>query len=145
MAVKGLKAIVFDGASGQKPPLVDPEAFRKAQKEFTQALMAHPQIAIYKNYGTAGMTRMTQAFGALPTRNFSSGQFEGAEEISGEHLRDVMLERGGDSNPSHACMPGCTIQCSNIFADKNGKMTVSPLEYETISLMGSNWASPTWI
>ncbi len=138
MAVKGLKAIVFDGASGQKPPLVDPEAFRKAQKEFTQALMAHPQIAIYKNYGTAGMTRMTQAFGALPTRNFSSGQFEGAEEISGEHLRDVLLERGGDSNPSHACMPGCTIQCSNIFADENGKMSVSPLEYETISLMGSN-------
>lgn len=138
LATKGLKAIVIDGASGQKPPIQDLEAFRKAQKEYTQALMAHPQVAIYKNYGTAGMTRMTQAFGALPTRNFSSGQFEGSEDISGEHLRDVMLERGGDSAPSHACMPGCTIQCSNIFADENGKMSVSPLEYETISLMGSN-------
>ena len=138
MATKGLKAIVIDGASGQKPPLVDPDAFRKAQKEFTQALMAHPQVAIYKDYGTAGMTRMTQAFGALPTRNFSTGQFEGAEDISGEHLRDLLLERGGDLAPSHACMPGCTIQCSNIFAGPDGKMTVSPLEYETISLMGSN-------
>lgn len=138
LATKGLKAIVIDGASGQKPSIQDLEAFRKAQKEYTQALMAHPQVAIYKNYGTAGMTRMTQAFGALPTRNFSSGQFEGSEDISGEHMRDVMLERGGDSAPSHACMPGCTIQCSNIFADENGKMSVSPLEYETISLMGSN-------
>jgi aldehyde:ferredoxin oxidoreductase len=138
MATKGLKAIVFDGASGQKPPILDLEAFRKAQKEFTQALMAHPQVGIYKNYGTAGMTRMTQAFGALPTRNFSSGQFEGAEDISGETLREWLLLRGGDSQPSHACMPGCTIQCSNVFAGEDGKMIVSPLEYETISLRGSN-------
>ena len=138
MATKGLKAIVFDGASGQKPPILDLEAFRKAQKEFTQALMANPQVGIYKNYGTAGMTRMTQAFGALPTRNFSSGQFEGSEDISGETMRDWLLERGGDSQPSHACMAGCTIQCSNVFAGEDGKMIVSPLEYETISLMGSN-------
>ncbi len=94
MATKGLKAIVFDGASGQKPPILDLEAFRKAQKEYTQALMANPQVGIYKNYGTAGMTRMTQAFGALPTRNFSSGQFEGAEDISGETIARMAAQPG---------------------------------------------------
>jgi aldehyde:ferredoxin oxidoreductase len=35
-------------------------------------------------------------------------------------------------------MPGCTIRCSNNYADASGKSLVSPLEYETIGLMGSN-------
>ena len=74
----------------------------------------------------------------LPTRDFSDGQFEDVETISGEYMRDVILERDGDGEPTHACMPGCTIRCSNNYADSNGKSIVSPLEYETIGLMGSN-------
>ena len=35
-------------------------------------------------------------------------------------------------------MAGCAIQCSNVFADQNGKSIVSPLEFETIGLMGTN-------
>ena len=82
--------------------------------------------------------RMCNSFGALPTSNFSVGQFEEVETISGEYMRDVILERGGDGEPTHACMPGCTIRCSNNYADADGKSIVSPLEYETIGLMGSN-------
>jgi aldehyde:ferredoxin oxidoreductase len=81
---------------------------------------------------------MTNAMGALPTRAFSSGQFEAVDAISGEHLREVMLARGGDSTPTHACMPGCAIRCSNNYAGADGKSLVTPLEYETIGLMGSN-------
>ena len=35
-------------------------------------------------------------------------------------------------------MPGCMIECSNVYVDANGKEMVSPLEYETLGLMGSN-------
>ena len=35
-------------------------------------------------------------------------------------------------------MAGCAIQSSNVFCDVNGKEVVSPLEYETIGLVGSN-------
>jgi len=35
-------------------------------------------------------------------------------------------------------MAGCTIKCSNLFGGEDGRMIVSPLEYETISLMGTN-------
>jgi aldehyde:ferredoxin oxidoreductase len=35
-------------------------------------------------------------------------------------------------------MPGCMIECSNVYVDENGKELVSPLEYETLGLMGSN-------
>lgn len=138
MATKGLKAIVFDNSGGQKPPVLDPESYKRAQKDYTTQLMAHPQTALYRDYGTQAMPQMTDGFGALPTRNFSAGHFEQVESISGETMRDLLLNRGGDSNPTHACMAGCTIRCSNIFGGEDGKTIVSPLEYETVGLMGSN-------
>jgi aldehyde:ferredoxin oxidoreductase len=138
MGSKGLKAIVFDHADGQKPPVVDPEAFKVAQKDYTKAVMEHPQSITYRDYGTAAMAHMCDGFGALPTRNFSDGHFENVDDISGETMRAFLLERGKPSDPSHACMAGCTIKCSNIFGGEDGKMIVSPLEYETIGLMGSN-------
>jgi aldehyde:ferredoxin oxidoreductase len=138
MGSKGLKAIVFDQAGGQKPPIADPEMFRVAQKDYTKEVMEHPQSITYRDYGTAAMAHMCDGFGALPTRNFSTGHFEEVDDISGETMRDFLLERGKPSDPSHACMAGCTIKCSNIFGGEDGKMIVSPLEYETIGLMGSN-------
>lgn len=138
MGAKGLKAIIIDARGMEKPPIVNREAFRQAQKAFTKALMEHPQTKIYADYGTAAIARMANGLGALPTRNFSSGQFEGVEQISGEYLRQVILERGGEGETTHACMPGCTIRCSNNYADGEGNSLVSPLEYETIGLMGSN-------
>ncbi|MEW5830030.1 MAG: aldehyde ferredoxin oxidoreductase C-terminal domain-containing protein [Chloroflexota bacterium] len=138
MGSKGLKAIVFDHTGGQKPPIADPQAFKAAHKDYTKAVMEHPQSVTYRDYGTAAMAHMCDGFGALPTRNFSDGHFEGVDAISGESLREFILERGKPSDPSHACMAGCTIKCSNVFGGEDGKVIVSPLEYETIGLMGSN-------
>jgi aldehyde:ferredoxin oxidoreductase len=138
MGSKRLKAIVFDDAGGEKPPIANREAFRQAQKLFNKNTLDHPQTKAYQDYGTPAMVRTCNAFGGLPTRNFSSGQFEGAETISGEHMRDLLLRRGGESETTHACMLGCVIQCSNTYGGEDGKAIVSPLEYETIGLMGSN-------
>ena len=114
------------------------EGYKKAQKDFTTSLMNHPQTALYRDYGTQSIPSISDGFGALPTRNFSAGHFEQVETISGDYMRDLLLRRGGESNPTHACMAGCTIRCSNIFGGEDGKMIVSPLEYETVGLMGSN-------
>ena len=138
MGSKRLLAVVIDASSGEPPPLVDETLFKRAQKNFVDKLLAHPQTTVYAEYGTAAMTMMCDGFGALPTRNFSSGTFEGAPAISGDALRELLLERGGESQTTHACMPGCTIRCSNCLADASGKKIVSPLEYETIALLGSN-------
>jgi aldehyde:ferredoxin oxidoreductase len=138
MGSKGLKAIIFDNAGGENPPQEDPEKYKPVRKSYTTAVINHPQSQVYKDYGTAAMTMMCNAMGALPTRNFSNGEFEKAESISGDTMRAMTLERGGKGAPAHACMAGCTIQCSNIFPDANGEPLVSPLEYETIGLMGSN-------
>ncbi|MBK7320636.1 MAG: aldehyde ferredoxin oxidoreductase [Anaerolineales bacterium] len=138
MGSKGLKAIVFDHAGGQKPAIADPEAFKVAQKDYTQSVMNHPQSVTYRDYGTAAMAQMTQSFAAIPAHNFSRGTFDNVEAISGETLREFTLTRGKPSDPAHACMAGCTIKCSNVFGGEDGKIIVSPLEYETIGLMGTN-------
>lgn len=138
MGVRRLKAVVVDASGGEKPALADTALFAAAQKRFTQELMAHPQTAIYRDYGTAGLLAMVEGFGGLPTRNYSSGHFDGADKISGEALRDQMLARGAPSNPTHACMAGCTIRSSNCYGSAQGVKIVSPLEYETIALTGSN-------
>lgn len=138
MACKGLKAIVFDQTGGEKPPIADREAFKIAQKDYTKSVLEHPQSITYRDYGTPGMAHMSDGFGGLPTQNFSMGHFDRVEDISGETMREFLLTRGKPSETSHACMAGCTIKCSNIFGGEDGKMIVSPLEYETIGLMGSN-------
>ena len=138
MGAKRLKAIVIDAAGGEKPPIADAALYRDAAKRYTQALLAHPQTEIYVEYGTSAMVLQCDGLGGFPTRNFSAGKFEGAEKISGEAMRDLILARGGEGETSHACMPGCVIRCSNCFPTPDGKKLLSPIEYETISLVGSN-------
>jgi aldehyde:ferredoxin oxidoreductase len=138
MGSKGLKAIVFDARDGQKPPLADAAAFRATQKIYNKFLMEHPQTKTYSEYSTPAMLQIANHFGGLPTRNFSAGVYEQAEDIDADRLHELILTRGGEGNPTHSCMPGCVIRCSNIFADENGKTIVAPLEYETLGLLGPN-------
>ncbi len=138
MGAKQLKAIVIDATEGEKPALADKELYMDARKRYLKSLLAHPQTTTYSDYGTAAIALMADGFGALPTRNFSSGHFEGVEKISGEAMREMILTRGGEGDTSHACMPGCVIRSSNCFPSEEGKKIVSPLEYETIGLVGTN-------
>jgi aldehyde:ferredoxin oxidoreductase len=57
-------------------------------------------------------------------------------KMGAEYIWPQNDARGGER--THACMPGCVIQCSNVYHDANGKEVVSPVEYETLGLMGSN-------
>lgn len=136
MGSKGIKALIIDDSGTKSIEPIQLVKFREALKEYARLSGESPVTQIYTKYGTAATLQVANALGGLPTRNFSSGIYEKAENISGERLYDVIVERKG--KPSHACMPGCIIRCSNVYIDKMGKEIVSPLEYETIALMGSN-------
>jgi aldehyde:ferredoxin oxidoreductase len=137
MGSKYLKAIVFDLPKSNRPDVADPELFKDASKRYIQALRDHPQTSeTYTFFGTAAMVNLCNTMGGLPTRNFSAGNFENAEAISGERIRELNEGRGGQI--SHACMAGCIIKCSNVYVGPDGSEIVTPLEYETIGLMGSN-------
>lgn len=137
MGSKGVKAIIVDDSAARTPESHDRGKFGRAAREIVRLIRETPQTAqVYREYGTAAMVSVTNAIGALPTRNFSTGSFEGADRISGEAVRNLILERGGLT--THACMHGCPIKCSNLLPRSDGTTLVSPLEYETIGLLGSN-------
>jgi aldehyde:ferredoxin oxidoreductase len=138
MGAKRLKAIVIDGQGSTAPPIHDEELFKSARRRFIRALLDHPQTKTYAEFGTAAILEMVNSYGALPTRGFSDGRFEDAELIGGDQLHDTILERGGEGKTTLACMPGCTIRSSNVYADVNGETIVSTLQYETIAMCGSN-------
>jgi aldehyde:ferredoxin oxidoreductase len=138
MGSKKVKAIVVD--MHKMPAFHDRKKLMGAIREYGARLAKEPAIDTFKRVGTAMMGDFTNRIGALPVRNFSSGQLvnasQGPLKLGGDYIRELNMSRGGE--PSHACMPGCTIECSNVYVDANGKELVSPLEYETLGLMGSN-------
>ena len=138
MGVKKIKAIVLD--LNKMPKLHDRKKVIGAVKQYN-ALLKEDEIAQnMKSYGTALMADTQNYLGGLPVRNFTSGQLVDPDQevmrMGGEFIREQNLERGGET--AHACMPGCTIECSNVYFDSDGKEIVSPVEYETIGLMGTN-------
>ncbi|RXI98699.1 aldehyde ferredoxin oxidoreductase [Anaerobacillus alkaliphilus] len=136
---KGIKAIVIDASGVEKNRPKDKERFRQALKQYHSWLMETPGTAkVLPELGTAALVETTNALGALPTRNFSIGSMEDYKNITGETLRKTIMERGGEGTPTHACMPGCIIRCSNVYVNKAGKKVTGPIEYENIGLLGSN-------
>ncbi|MBJ6802248.1 aldehyde ferredoxin oxidoreductase C-terminal domain-containing protein [Geomonas propionica] len=137
MGSKRIKFIALDGEGTTAVSLADSAKFTQAARTFAQAIMNHPGTGQgLPTYGTAEMVNIVNAAGGLPTRNFLHGQYHDNEKISGETLRETIIERGG--NPSHGCQSGCVIKCSQVFVDKKGKYVTSGLEYETIEILGAN-------
>ena len=138
MGSKKVKSIVVD--MDKMPTFHDRRKLMGSIREYGNRLKNDKAIEAFALYGTAMVGDFTNQVGGLPTRNFSAGRLvdsaEGPMKLGGTHIRELTLERGGE--PTHACMPGCLIQCSNVYADENGEEIVSPLEYETLGLIGSN-------
>ena len=139
MGSKGVKAIVLDDAGMKMRLAKDPEKFKAANKAFVAGLRKHPVTGEgLPAYGTNILTNVLSEAGGYPTRNFSSGQFEGAGKISGESQAALENERGGKGSATHGCHRGCVIRCSGTFYDKNGRFLSKQPEYETVWAHGGN-------
>lgn len=137
MGAKRVKAIVVD--QHKMPTFHDRKKVMGAVREYGVKLGKEPAIDNFKRFGTAAVGDFTNYVGGLPVRNFRDGQLTADREsfkLGGAHIRERNLARGGQT--AHPCMPGCMIECSNVYVDAQGKELVSPLEYETLGLMGSN-------
>ncbi len=138
MGSKGIKAIVVDDSNAVPPEVFDESVLREASKALAQALLEDPKTENRHKYGTPAIMMVANELGLLPTRNFSSGRFEGVEEISGERIAEVIAARGGEGRTGTPCLRGCVISCSNVFPDPSGKKTVASIQYENIALLGPN-------
>ncbi len=136
-AVMGSKRLKAVAVRGKHPVTVyDPENFEKMTWVAYRALrMNEVTVRSLPEYGTSNILLTINETGALPTRNFQTGRFDGADKISGEAFRERLWKK------DFACSMGCTIKCSKIAFLKNkvyeGTAIDGP-DYETVFSLGSN-------
>jgi len=136
-AVMGSKKLKAVAVRGRHPVRVyNPKNFEKMTWIAYRALrMNEVTVRSLPEYGTANILLTINETGALPTRNFKTGRFQGADRISGEALRERLWKK------DFACSMGCTIKCSKIASLETkpyvGTVVDGP-DYETIFALGSN-------
>ncbi|HQK99757.1 MAG TPA: iron-containing alcohol dehydrogenase [Smithellaceae bacterium] len=135
MGSKGLKAIVIDPAGAEQLKIARPDDFRKTVRDWADILKHDVAISLYTRFGTPFAINNSAGHGTLPAMNYRSGRPENFTEVSGHAIQKILFERGGKM---HGCMPGCLVQCSIIYPDKDGQKICAAYEYETIALLGTN-------
>jgi aldehyde:ferredoxin oxidoreductase len=125
MGVKKLKAIAVKGGI-QAVEIADKELFQDLLAE--AAAMILEKGAGLRQHGTPAVVALGNQAGFLPTRNFQTSFFPGAEKINAEALNRYKISDKG-------CF-GCSIVCSKIHKI-DGCRTDGP-EYETVFSLGSN-------
>ena len=119
MGSKKVKAIVVDLDS--IPPFHEAKKVNAAIKDYAKMLQADSLVTnFYQKIGTMGMADLQNSLGGLPVRNFSAGQQVDVStgekfKMGGDYISQLNVSRGGEH--THACMPGCVIQCSNVYVD----------------------------
>ncbi|MCP4021704.1 MAG: aldehyde ferredoxin oxidoreductase [Desulfobacteraceae bacterium] len=137
MGSKRIKAIVVNDKGAPRVELQDKDAFKTANKRWVEMLHNHPVTGEgLPALGTAVLVNVINEAGAFPTKNFRSGRFDHAKDISGETIAETIEKRGGVT--TEPCHPGCVIKCSNVYHDKDGKYLTSGFEYETIWAFGAH-------
>jgi len=129
MGSKNLKAIAIRGTGDVK--VRDTEKLKGVAERIYKA--AKEVMKEYSKYGTPEIVELANYSGALPTRNFQSGVFEGAEKLTGAFIRKKIFKK------DISCW-SCPVGCSKIVSTREGSsniITEGP-EYETIAMLGSN-------
>lgn len=139
MASRGLKFIVVDETGAPGVEIKNEEVFKNGTAKLLKALGDHdvtkPGGAL-NTYGTDVLINIINENGGLPQRNFSRGQDERAEKVSGEAKAEEIKKRGGVR--PHGCHTGCVIRCSEVWTKPDGKDPVGVLEYESVWALGPN-------
>ena len=137
MGSKGIKVIMLDPAGAKVRQPKDSEAFKAANRLFTEGLRKHPVTGEgLPTYGTNVLVNILNEAGGLPVKNFTTGRYEQANKICAETLVEIQKKRGG--NPTHGCHRGCVIKCSGICVDEKGEFVSKQPEYETVWSHGAN-------
>jgi aldehyde:ferredoxin oxidoreductase len=129
MGSKKLKAIVLHGTGSV--PVADPDAYRAAGMALYKACKSADNLKDWTRYGTTIVVSWCDEVGALPTRNFSAGSFEGGKTLYGPVMREqiVITDKG--------CF-GCPCPCGKYSNMKRYGTQVEGPEYETIGMLGSD-------
>lgn len=132
-AVMGAKRLKCIAVKGGKGPLLTPEA-RELRTALSRTIMSPGSPSSWlADAGTPAIVDWTNGVNVLPTRNWSSGSFAGAETIGREPVIANLASREGCYNCPVNCGPHVRATDGAFPGAEAGK-----LEYETIGLGASN-------
>jgi len=139
MGSKNLKAIAVRGTKYKNNiEYHDSEAIAELSRGFKEALEKSINAKNISLLGTNGGLLSMNEMGQLTTRNFASGTFDKAKNISAEALRSPPF------NAKRETCHNCPMACKRAVGFKDDKSGIevdrnygSP-EYETMAMMGSN-------
>ncbi|MDO8577562.1 MAG: aldehyde ferredoxin oxidoreductase C-terminal domain-containing protein, partial [Dehalococcoidales bacterium] len=140
MGSKNLKAVVIQPAARrQEFAYADRAKFNEANKKIIDLTTAEngPSTSMTK-VGTINLIENFSYQGLIPVHNYSGELYdaENMKKVNGAAFLEKLKQNGGRNGLP--CQPGCTIRCSNIYNDSQGKYVTSALEYETVAMLGPN-------
>ncbi|NLE73163.1 MAG: aldehyde ferredoxin oxidoreductase family protein [Actinobacteria bacterium] len=126
LAAKRVLAVAVAGDVDLNP--ANPEDFSFITYEARKLMESNPVLMrALPLFGTAVFVKLVNQAGALPVRNFQDSHWDGAEAVSGEALREHMVERRS------GCF-GCRVRCMGRVGV--GLAASSGPEYETVWAFG---------
>jgi aldehyde:ferredoxin oxidoreductase len=138
LAAKNIKAIAIRGTL--RTDWAHPQELTALSRDLSKRSFG-PATAKYRELGTATNLLTFNRFNALPTRNFQSGTFEEAANLSAEQLTATR------SKTRESCVT-CTIGCEHIYSLRPNPKAQIPnpksqeergvrVEYESLFALGS--------
>jgi aldehyde:ferredoxin oxidoreductase len=142
-AVMGSKGLKYVSVDPGKSPVRKPEKkeFYALGKRYTKTFNEGPGQEPFPKWGTSAIVEEANEIYTFPYKNRVEGQSPDVHELDGMRIVESFEKRGGGM---HNCMTGCIVQCSNIVHDADGNYKTSALEFETLTLLGSNCAIQSW-
>ncbi len=132
MGSKNLKAVAVRGH--RKVKTADPAAITRLARLAPKRVLDIGDMKGLQDFGTASVLNYQNMSGGLPTKNYTSGTFEQAEDLSGEHMSETILK---ENDTCYACV----VRCKRVVETEFNHQHFDPLyggpEYETLSTFGS--------
>jgi aldehyde:ferredoxin oxidoreductase len=130
MGSKNLKAIAVRGTGSVSVPNM--LRVYNTTVRLNELVATNPAVKGLSDYGTPRNVLSMNAAGILPTRNWQTEVFKGAEGISGETMKEQVVK-------AHRACFACSINCTKYSVVPGGKYKsiINGPDYETIYGFGS--------
>jgi aldehyde:ferredoxin oxidoreductase len=128
LGAKRVKALAVRG--DRRTPAADPEGTVALARDLS-ARSFGPATEKYRELGTVANLLVFNRFDALPSHNFRTGRFAGAERLSADDL-------GPARRVARNSCAACTIGCEHVYAVEKGENRGGGvrLEYESLYALG---------
>jgi aldehyde:ferredoxin oxidoreductase len=132
MGSKNLKAIAVRGK--KKMVMADPDKVKEIGRWHNERIKTHPPNVGLTKFGTSGLVQGLNDAGILPTHNFKTGVFEGAQKLAAPAYHDTIFDSNG------TCW-ACAVRCKRRVALEDEKYPLDKRfggpEYEALAALGS--------